>query len=98
MSTDNPIKTKQKKGLFGGFFKNVLDTDKDDDGVKDSTIIKNAMGLFNTRDTQNASEDSSNTKAFLGLESAKKNEKKTTTIIMIAVAVVVLLFLFMKKK
>jgi len=98
MSTDNSIQTKQKKGLFGGFFKNVFDTDKDDDGVKDSTLIKNAMGLFNSNDSKIDSQDSPTTKAFLGLESAKKNEKKTTTIIMVAVGVVILLFLFMKKK
>ena len=86
------------KGLFGGFFRNIIDTDKDDDGVKDTSIIKNAMGLFGGKRSEPVNEDTPTTKAFLGLESAKKNEKKTNTIIMVAVGVVVLLFLFMKKK
>lgn len=91
-------KREKGKGLFGGFFRNIIDTDKDDDGVKDTSIIKNAMGLFGGKHSESVSEDSPTTKAFLGLESAKKNEKKTNTIIIVAVAVVVLLFLFMKKK
>jgi len=86
------------KGLFGGFFRNIVDTDKNDDGVKDTSIIKNAMGLFGGKRSEPVYEDSETTKAFLGLESSKKNQKKTNMIIMIAVGAVVLLFLFMRKK
>lgn len=86
------------KGLFGGFFRNIIDTDKDDDGVKDTSVIKNAMGLFSGKRSEPVDEDTPTTKAFLGLESKKKNEKKTQTIIMVAVGAIVLLFLFMRKK
>jgi hypothetical protein len=89
---------KKGKGLFGGFFRNIVDTDKDDDGVKDTSIIKNAMGLFSGKRSEPVDENTPTTKAFLGLESAKKNEKKTNTIIMVAVGALVLLFLFMRKK
>ena len=98
MARDKNAKKEKGKGLFGGFFRNIVDTDKDDDGVKDSSILKNAMGIFSGKHSEPFVDDTPTSKAFLGLESSKKNEKKTNTIIMVAVGVVVLLYLFMKKK
>jgi hypothetical protein len=108
MAKQKKEKKAKGKGLFGGFFRNLTnknDMDIDTTGVNesydvspDNSLLSNAMDIFSSVSSGQDKQDAPTHKAFLGLESAKKNEKKTTMIMIVAGAIIILLFLFMKKK
>lgn len=96
------------KGLFGGFFRDILKKDNMNyditTGINESLNVSpdnsltDAFSMFNSGGSSEDQIDSNINKSFMGLESKKKNEKKTNMILIIAGAVIVLLYLFMKKK
>ena len=102
------VKKPKGKGLFGGFFRNIIKKDNMDDdittvinetlNVSPDNSLTDAFSMFTSGGSSEVETNPNTTKSFMGLESKKKNEKKTNMIIIIAGAVIVLLYLFMKKK
>jgi hypothetical protein len=102
-------RTKEKgKGLFHGFFRNLIKKDNMDEDITtgvnesldvspDNSTIGNVFDIFGSGSAGQTDQPAKTDKAFLGLESAKKNKKQQTTIMVVAAAII-LLILFMKKK